>query len=172
MEQHRPGNGSAPARKSMILLIAYGNSLRRDEGAGFVLADILETLLLETGVGVERIDSRHLTPELVLDVAGENVLAVAFVDTRAVSTPIEEPWVQVERIVPAEISSAGPGPCLDPCELLACASFLFKKAPPAWLISIPGVDFGHGEGLSEITQQAIENGKEDLKSFARAISSW
>ncbi len=161
----------ASMQNNMVLLIAYGNILRRDDGAGFVLADLLEILLIEAGAGVDRIDSHQLTPELTLDIARENIGAVAFVDARAVSMAVDDLRVQIGRIGPAENASPSIGHHLDPAVLLTMTSLLFKKSPPAWLITVPGVDFGHGEGLSEIAQQAIERGEEELGRFAKAILS-
>ena len=43
----------------MVLILAYGNSLRRDDGAGFVLGDVVERMLSEEGFEVDRIDSHQ-----------------------------------------------------------------------------------------------------------------
>ena len=65
----------------MVLILAYGNSLRRDDGAGFVLADVVDRMLSEAGFEVERIDSHQLEPELAMDISGEKISAVLFMDT-------------------------------------------------------------------------------------------
>jgi ferredoxin len=44
---------------------------------------------------------------------------------------------------------------LDPLALMIYACHLFGKRLPAWKVSVPGVDFGHGDELSEISRQAI-----------------
>ena len=72
----------------MVLILAYGNSLRRDDGAGFVLGDVVERMLSEAGFEVKRIDSHQLEPELALDISGEKISAVLFIDTRALPEDI------------------------------------------------------------------------------------
>jgi hypothetical protein len=32
---------------------------------------------------------------------------------------------------------------------------LYQRHPAAWLLTIPGVDFAHGEGLSEAAERAM-----------------
>jgi hydrogenase maturation protease len=143
----------------MVLILAYGNSLRRDDGAGFVLGDVIERMLSEAGFEVERIDSHQLEPELALDISGEKISCVLFIDTRVVP-PIpndDDLRIQFRRVVSAEKASPGIGHHLNASTLLAYAEYLFKKQPPAWLITVPGIDFDHGEGLSEATRKAIDS---------------
>ncbi|MCE5336948.1 MAG: hydrogenase maturation protease [Desulfobacteraceae bacterium] len=154
----------------MILILAYGNSLRRDDGAGFVLADLIERLLADAGAEVERIDSHQLTPELSLDIAGQDVASVLFIDTRAVPGPSDDLRVHVERISAPGTGASGVGHNLDASIVLAYARGLFGKEPPAWLITVPGFDFEHGEGLSERTLERIDGARESLRDFAESIA--
>jgi hydrogenase maturation protease len=146
----------------MVLLFAYGNSLRRDDGAGFVLGDLVERMLSEAGLEVERIDSHQLEPEFALDISGEKISAVLFIDTRAVpDVPgADNLNVHISRIAAAE--DVSPSTChhLDASALMAYARYLFKKEPPAWIITVPGVDFDHGEGLSPAALDAIRRAPE------------
>jgi hydrogenase maturation protease len=155
----------------MVLILVYGNSLRRDDGAGFVLGDVVEKMLSEAGLEVERIDSHQLDPELALDISGEKVSSVLFIDTRALpETPGDDnPRVQFRRVVSAKDASPGTGHHLDPPTLLAYSLFLFKKEPPAWLVTVPGTDFDHGEGLSETTREAINSAPEILSELIRLV---
>jgi hydrogenase maturation protease len=155
----------------MILILAYGNSLRRDDGAGFVLADRLERLLSKSGIGVVRIDSHQLTPELSLDISGDNVSVVVFVDTRAVSGPSDDLELHFGKVVPAEIASPSVGHHFDASLLMAYTKYLFKKEPPAWLVTVPGVDFEHGEGLSEVTRKSVENAPDKLRVLIDSVLS-
>ncbi|MEZ4766952.1 MAG: hypothetical protein R2844_00805 [Caldilineales bacterium] len=66
----------------MILIIAYGNSLREDDGAGLVLAEKLEPLLRRFAVDARRIETQQLLPELAAEIAASQPHAVVFVDTR------------------------------------------------------------------------------------------
>ncbi|MFZ2445873.1 MAG: hydrogenase maturation protease [Syntrophobacteraceae bacterium] len=169
MEDGRSETGSNLGKvlreTELLLLIAYGNSLRRDDGAGFILAEKLEHLLHEAGKGVIRIDTHQLTPELSLDIVGEDVSAVIFLDTRAVSDPSDDLEIHVTEVRPADFASPSLGHHMDVSLLLAYTAHLFKTPPPAWLITIPGVDFNHGEGLSDTARNAIENALETLPAL-------
>lgn len=138
----------------MILIIAYGNNLRRDDGAGLMLAERLEQAWLARQVEVERLVVHQLTPELTLEVAREEVSAVVFVDTRAV--PPGESQFEVQ-LCPVSASRPGSalGHHLDPAILLTYVHLLYDKQLPAYLVTAPGVEFGHGEGLSQMAQQAL-----------------
>lgn len=153
----------------MILTLAYGNSLRRDDGAGFFLADVLGRLLTGAGARVERIDSHQLEPEFALDIAAENVSAVVFLDTRVAGGSSEGFKLRVERIYPVDTVSPGVGHNLDAALLLAYAKSLFKREPPAWLVTVPGVDFGHGEGFSGAVRKLLEGAEESLREFAASL---
>ena len=153
--------------KEMVLILAYGNSLRRDDGAGFVLGDLVERMVCEAGFEVERIDSHQLEPELALDISGEKISCVLFIDARAVpKTPKDDDLrVQYHRVAAAEEASPAVGHHLNASTLLAYAKYLFKKQPPAWLITTPGIDFDHGEGLSEAAREAINSAPETLREL-------
>jgi hydrogenase maturation protease len=138
----------------MILIIAYGNSLRRDDGAGLVLAERLEQAWLARQVEVERLEVQQLTPELALEMARDEVSAVVFADTRVIAPDETAPGLKIYP-VQANPSSPSLGHQLDPAVLLSYARLLYGKQPPAWMVTAPGVDFDHGEGLSQVAQQAL-----------------
>ena len=156
-----------PVTYQMVLILAYGNSLRRDDGAGFVLGDVVERMLSEAGFEVDRIDSHQLEPELALDISGEKISAVLFIDARALpyAPGPDDLRVQVRRVASAQNASPSMGHHLNAPTLLAYARFLFKKEPPAWLITVPGKDFDHGEGLSETALQAIHSAPQILREL-------
>ena len=155
----------------MVLILAYGNSLRRDDGSGFVLGHVVERMLSEAGLEVERIDSHQLEPEFALDISGEKISSVLFIDTRALpETPDDDDLrVQFRRVVSAKNASPGMGHHLTPTTLLAYSRYLFKKEPPAWLITVPGTDFDHGEGLSETARKAIDSAPDVLNELIRLL---
>lgn len=149
----------------MILIIAYGNSLRRDDGAGLVLGEKLEGILKERRLAV-RLESVHqLTPELAELVADDRVSAVVFVDTRVLEPGAESLSIQVRRLsAPADLSPSM-GHHLDPTVVMAYAFYLYDRNPPAWLLTVPGVDFALGEGLSEVALNALADFPSLLRSF-------
>lgn len=138
----------------MLLIIGYGNSLRRDDGAGLILAEMLERACRTRQIEVERIVAHQLTPELSLEVARPAVTTVVFVDTREVASDETNAQVQLEP-VESETPSPSVGHHLNPVSLLVYARLLYSQHPPAWELTVPGLDFGHGEGLSPTTQRAL-----------------
>lgn len=138
----------------MILLISYGNNLRRDDGAGLVLAETIEQVWQSQKVAVRRVAVHQLTPELAEDIARPEVGAVVFMDTRMVAAGDANPGVQVQPLS-AHSQSPSLGHHLDPAVLLFYAKRLYGRRPPAWLVTVPGTDFDYGQGLSEPTQKAL-----------------
>ncbi len=138
----------------MILLIGYGNDLRRDDGAGLILAAILEQAWQSQRVAVKRLSVHQLMPELAAEIAQPEVTAAVFVDARVIAPEEVDPRVQMQPLR-VETQSPSLGHHLDPATLLIYAEWLYGWRPPAWLITVPATDFGYGEGLSLATQQAL-----------------
>lgn len=138
----------------MVLIIAYGNSLRRDDGSGFVMAEGIERILREKNISVKCICEHQLMPELSESIAEEGVSAVIFIDTRIADSEDVPAGVCLHPVGSHE-SSTPLGHHLDPSVLMHYARVLFGKTPPAWLLTIPGSDFEHGEGLSDTTSELI-----------------
>lgn len=132
---------------NQLLFIAYGNTLRRDDGAGLALAETVLPLLADQGFQIELITIQQLTPELAFDIANPDLAAVYFFDTAADTPGL---GIQVQQV---GLSQGAPvlGHHLIPSALLLYAKQLFGVCPPAWLITIPGYDFELGEGFSSTT---------------------
>jgi hydrogenase maturation protease len=130
-----------------LLFIAYGNTLRRDDGAGLALAEKVRPLLCEQGWQVELIAIQQLTPELALEIADPALQAVCFFDTAAESHSLT---IQLQP-VDAQQSAPVLGHHLIPSALLLYARRLYGVCPPAWLVTVPGYDFDLGEGFSAQT---------------------
>lgn len=139
----------------MILLIAYGNSLRTDDAAGLWLADMIERACRRRQWIVERLTLHQLLPELVADVARADVEAVLFIDSRATPPEEPDPAVQVRPLAAEAIPLTHWGHHLTPATLLVFARELYRRQPPAWLVTAPGVDFSHGQGLSSTARRAL-----------------
>ncbi len=138
----------------MLLIIAYGNSLRRDDGAGLALAERLEALCRARGLAVERQAVHQLLPELAPEIARPQVTAVIFVDTRLADPADPAPELEFSPLE-ADPTSPSVGHHLDPAALLLYADHLYGHRPPAWRLTIPGVDFDHGEGFSPRTARLL-----------------
>jgi hydrogenase maturation protease len=138
----------------MILLIAYGNSLRRDDGAGLLLAELLEKSWRLGNWGVQRISVCQLTPELAEFIAAERVAAVVFFDSRGTTGKQGKHGVEVHRLA-LRSSSPSLGHHCNPETMMLYARWLHGKRVPCWQVTVPGRDFAHGEGLSTMAQEAI-----------------
>ena len=146
----------------MILLIAYGNPLRQDDGAGLRLAELMVRCWQEQSTPLRHLTVQQLAPELALEIAEPGVSAVVFVDTRAVTPGDVEAGavegVAVTPLAPPDAATPSLGHHFQPDVLLAYAALLLegRQTPPAWLVTVPGTAFDHGEGLSQTASAAIE----------------
>ncbi len=132
------------------MIIGIGNTLRRDDGAGpFVAAGAFPP-------NVEAIVVHQLLPELAETIA--RARRVIFVD--AIEGALELGWVPIT----AEWRSA-PDHALDPATMLALAETLFGQAPLTHLLTVPGEDFGFGEGLSPKTEAFCETARERIREW-------
>jgi len=136
-----------------LLVIGYGNTLRRDDGVGPRVADAVAALALP---GVRALACPLLTPELADPVSRARV--VIFVDA-AVDAPRE---VQLRKLAPAG-SSQVMAHAASPATLLALARDVFGHAPEAWWLTIPVEDLGMGEELSPLAQRGLEMAVEAIK---------
>lgn len=153
----------------MLLIIAYGNPLRRDDGAGLRLGEMLEATCRVARIPVERLAVQQLTPELTLEMAREGVTAIAFVDTRVIGPAETDPTIEIAQIV-ASPTSPAVGHHFDPGALLAYVHLLYGQQPVAWRLTIPGVDFNHGEGFSPTTQAILTASSGTLDDFLACLN--
>jgi hydrogenase maturation protease len=138
-----------------VLVIGYGNPLRRDDGIGPYVAGAFAGR-----PGVRALTPAQLVPELVADLADAR-LAV-FVDARAAGAGVE-----VARIAAGEAPgwSAHAG---DPRALLALTAGVHGRAPEAWWVLVAGADFGFGEGLSPVGRANTAAAVEGVEALLRA----
>jgi hydrogenase maturation protease len=139
-----------------LLVIAYGNTLRGDDGVGPRVAVAVAALRLP---GVRVLACALLTPELaeVVSRAGR----VIFVDA-AVDAPRE---VRMRKLAPAA-SSQLMAHAANPATLLALARDVFGRAPEAWWLTIPIEKMGIGEELSPLAQRGLKLAVKQVKKCA------
>ena len=145
----------------MIVLIGYGNPLRRDDGAGPVLARMVEAWGGRDDMKV--LTPHQLVPELAEDLAESGVTAVVFLD--AAVNDREGGGMVAIRPVGGEQASPLFGHHFSPGDLLQYVQLLRGTALPAWQITIPGNDFGYGEGFSRYAEQNLAAAFEALQTF-------
>jgi hydrogenase maturation protease len=153
----RPAGGRAPA-----LVIGYGSPLRGDDAAGQEVAAAVASWGLPD---VQGLAVHQLTPELAVPLARAR-LAV-FVD--AYPAP-GGGAVNVERLGracgPAALGHTG-----DPRFLLGLARALYGRRPPAWLVTVPGVDFGFREALSPAARDGVQDALRRVAQLLRAAET-
>ena len=145
------------AQMAPIVIIGYGNSYRRDDGAGPALAEKLVDYWSTQGISARLLTSTQLMPEMADELADYDVEAVVFVDTLAQT--VTQSSVTAIQIFPVALDATSPslGHQLDPSTLLVYAALLYGRYPHAWLVTIPGIDFTHGQGFSKEVNQWLSD---------------
>ena len=123
-----------------ILIIGYGNPLRSDDGIGWHAAEELTRWF--TSPEVEVLIRYQLTPE-VADVIHQ-CDAVIFIDAGRDGVPGE---VMFERIT-AKAERPSFSHELAPAAVLELCRQIYHRCPAAFMVSLCGECFEHGEGLS------------------------
>ncbi len=131
----------------MWLIIGYGNLLRQDDGVGYRVAEMLATQLDPQRARVLAV--HQLTPELVLDLAAEDVEQVLFIDARR---------NQAGPLLLCKLNpAAAQGQCghqLAPDLLLYMTHTLYQRSPRGWLLSLAAEEMAMGENFSRTARSA------------------
>lgn len=146
-------NASGATLSSMgrILIIAFGNPLRCDDGLAWRAADELEKRFC--GSDVEILRTHQLAPELAESVSGFET--VIFVDAASADGTNSQPGEVRSAAVTASDETPRFSHQLSPGAVLALAAQLFGAAPRAFSVTLTGECFDHGEFLSPTIEAAI-----------------
>lgn len=130
-----------------VLIVACGNPLRCDDGLAWRAVEELHRRHLPQDV--EIIAQHQLTPELASPVS--QVERVLFLDAASHGQPGElrcEPVLPLHapRAFTHNFSAAG---------ILSLSQELYGKAPPAYIVSVGGECFDHGETISATVEAAL-----------------
>ena len=150
-------NTVVPAQiEAELLVIGYGNSLRRDDGVGPRVAEAVEELQLP---GVRTIVCQLLTPEYADPMA--RARRVIFVDAA------------VDRIDGVYFRKLEPGETFqlmahsaDPRTMLALSRDVFGHAPEAWWLTIPAIHLGFGTDYSPETEAGFHTAVTEIRRLA------
>jgi hydrogenase maturation protease len=125
----------------MLLVIGFGNELRRDDGIGPRIARAVADWDVP---GVRVLAVHQLTPELADDIAqAEGVL---FIDAAAGGSTVK---VSIQPVRPrTALSNSLVNHASSPPALLTLAEVVYGRQPLTWLLTVPARDLGFGEGLS------------------------
>lgn len=160
-----------PATSPMILVIGYGNTLRQDDGAGHLLAEAIFAGCQQRQLDSRLIKTHQLVPELAADIAQPKVTAVIFADVRAEASPPAQKDISIELLQPTG-SDQSSGHHVAPGTLLLYAQALYGHQPPGWLVTVPGINFDHGEELSAVTLTALEAVPQAIKPLMKQLTDY
>jgi hydrogenase maturation protease len=136
-----------------LLVIGYGNELRRDDGVGPRAARAVAAWQLP---GVEGVAAHQLTPEFAERIGEAE--RVVFVDAGHDDVVLTRP---LEPSRAAQVLGHTGGPR----ELLALAEALCGRRPGAWLITLPAPELGFGEGLSAAAELGLAEALRQIRTL-------
>lgn len=146
------------ASPTRCLILACGNTLRRDDGIGPLLCAWAESRFTAEPQ-VRAIARQQWTPELAADVAAAE--AVIFIDCSLDAGP---GIVQLRDIEPAHTATDPGKHHLDGPALLALTRQLYNKAPhKAWQLTVGAACVELGEEFSAEVQAALPNARSLLE---------
>jgi hydrogenase maturation protease len=130
-----------------VLIIAYGNPMRSDDGVAWHAAAALEKKFSTPDVEIARI--HQLAPELAETVS--RCETVIFVDAAGNGPPgeIRSAQINLPQTQPRFSHQ------LSPEAVVALAHQLFGAEPCAFSITLTGACFDHGEHLSAAVEAAL-----------------
>lgn len=143
-----------------LLIIAYGNPLRSDDGVAWRAAEALQGKLPDSEV--EILEMHQLAPELAEDLSRAE--AVIFVDAAGKGEPGE---IHCEELSPT--SEAPFAHQLSPGAVLLLARQIYGTAPRAFSVTLTGECFDHGEALSPPVVSTLPALVERIEALARQL---
>jgi hydrogenase maturation protease len=134
-----------------VLIIAYGNPLRSDDGVAWRAAEQLQRKFPGQEVKIQTL--HQLSPELAESISRSEL--TIFID--AASSPANSGEVQVQPLDSDAPSTEAPRlfHSLTPIAVLAMAKQLYGARPKAFSVTATGENFEHGEQLSPRIQAAL-----------------
>lgn len=138
-----------------VVVIAYGNPLRADDGLGWRVADDLQKKF--SSPEIEILQVHQLAPELAESISRAH--AVIFIDAAVAEIGTTRPGeIRIVEIGEHEINRA-PNSAFhhqfSVISLLAIARQLYRSCPRAFVATLTGEDFNVGESLSPKIQRAL-----------------
>jgi hydrogenase maturation protease len=144
------------AANTPILLIGYGNELRRDDALGPRVAHALGELGFDW---LRVLTPQQLTPELADPLS--RARAAVFVDATLNAPPGA---IQIGPLAPAAMREPV-GHLGNPRSLLALAEAVFHRAPPAWMVTVGIEELCLKEGLSPAVEQVLPEVIETVRAL-------
>jgi len=129
-----------------VLVIAYGNPLRCDDGVAWQAAEEIKRRVPSIA---EVVCVHQLAPELAEEISRAGT--VIFLD----ATGDGEPGKVACQIVSPDSTQPRFSHHLSPAQVLTLCDQFYEVRPRGFLISISGESFDHGEGLSPAAINAL-----------------
>jgi len=139
-----------------VLVIGYGNTLRRDDGVGARAAELLAADPRLAGVEVQ--ERYQLLPEMALDIGASSLVIFIDADLRGLPGSIEIRTIEADAPRSDADARAEPGASshhVGGGELVALAAELMGHRPEAVQIGIGITDTELGEGLTPAVEAAL-----------------
>lgn len=150
-----------------VLIIAYGNPLRSDDGVGWCVAEVLQNK--NSAAEIEITCLPQLAPELAE--TASRFQCVIFVD--AVSSPQAIPGeIRVEELGGKDPSDSAThfSHALSPYAVIRLAETLYRAKPKAFAVTVVGEKFDHGEGLSPAVASVLPHLVDQIEALVREPS--
>ena len=152
-------DGGSGALWRGVLIIGFGNTLRRDDGAGAVAARLMAADPRLGSDDVEVREAYQLLPEMSLDIAEAGLVVFVDADLRGLPGSIEVHDIDPATAARSDADARGePGASshhVGGGELVALAATLAGRAPRAVAVGIGVADTELGEGLSPAVEAAL-----------------
>ena len=150
---------------SRILIVAYGNPLRSDDGVAWRAAAALEGKFSSAEVEIMRL--HQLGPELSESLSHSE--CVIFVDAATGPGPGE---IEIKELAGTPRSAKAPafGHALDPEAIVSLAAQLYHARPRAFSATVTGQTFEHGESLSLAVAGALPDFVGRIEGLVRELS--
>lgn len=135
-----------------ILIVAYGNPLRSDDGVGWRAADLLRKSFSESNV--EILSLHQLGPELSETVS--HFATVIFIDAAAVADNTSPGQIDLEELAPyAGAGTSGFTHAVSPQTVIGLAATLYGANSRAYLVTVTAASLDHGDTLSPPVEAAL-----------------
>ncbi len=147
-----------PEVSPRVLVVAYGNPLRGDDGVGAAIASALAPAAAEH---VDVLICHQLTPELAECIAAVDL--VVFIDAQLGGAPGS---IAVSSVPHDATTHSTPlVHHMNPNALVSMAAALFGRAPSAFIVTVSAGSFELNEGLSERVALAVPEAIEVIRQL-------
>jgi len=147
-------------RNKRILVIAYGNPYRNDDGVAHYIAESVQEWANEEKISkITIITTYQLDIDMAEDISeADNVY---FLDAHITDY---SPNVVIEKVEPKKTNGFTTH-VFTPSDLIALAEQLYGKSARGMLISVPGHNFDMGEELTNDTRKQADYAAKKLKEM-------